>query len=571
MSLSIKNKKAQILLFSLTTTVIILALNRNSISESFQKLPLSLRNLVLKEDYAEKRCEKAHKKLLEKYNEKEFSKVEFKELTKYQKILKEMIEEKDFKKAKNYLKRVLIYIIFIIVDVLLIIFWFVFCGCCCCCKRNSSQGCFKCNFLIFFLLSIIVILICIGGYIFTPCFYKSVNNVLCSFYKLINHFIRGTNEDFPNSSWEGFKGIESLKTKYGNTSGQIDNLVSFEKNGECQDNTVYEQLCQPFNQCLQEIKEISNNNKDFIKSLDNVIAQIEKVSKTFTDIEKDSIGSVEDNMEYFDKYCKLGLFLLFSVILGFCFFSLLALTGYFVCNIKCLSCLFHVCWNLEMLFIIITMLIGICFGIVGIVSKDAISLLKYTATSENLNSNDIFLLDIEDDYRGKIDICFNKNGDLSYALHDINGEFGAQFEEKYNAFEEEYKNAKENNQFKDLKAILKAYDELYKAFKNFKELYEELNSENLTKIVNCEFVGWDFKIITDELNDSLAKTLVLFSMIIIVADLVGVISIFFGIIVVSNERSPSEPEVLDNNSRQVKIHLREDKNNMDSSSANLRK
>ena len=567
MSLSIKNKKAQILLFSLTTTVIILALNRNSISESFQKLPLSLRNLVLKEDYAEKRCEKAHKKLLEKYNEKEFSKVEFKELTKYQKILKEMIEEKDFKKAKNYLKRVLIYIIFVIVDVLLIIFWFVFCGCCCCCKRNSSQGCFKCNFLIFFLLSIIVILICIGGYIFTPCFYKSVNNVLCSFYKLINHFIRGTNEDFPNSSWEGFKGIKNLQTKYDENINQIKKLKPLTGNSECQEDLT--QLCQNYDQYLDQLE--NDGDEKFIKSLDKVIDQIEKVSKTFTDIEKDNIGSVEDNMEYFDKYCKLGLFLLFSVILGFCFFSLLALTGYFVCNIKCLSCLFHVCWNLEMLFIIITMLIGICFGIVGIVSKDAISLLKYTATSENLNSNDIFLLDIEDDYREKIDRCFNKNGDLSYALEGINGVFGEQFEANFSTFEEEYKKAKGNPKFKDLKAIPKAYDELYIVFKNFKELYEDLNSENLTKIVNCEFVGWDFKIITDELNDSLAKTLVLFSMIIIIADLVGVISIFFGIIVVSNERSPSEPEVLDNNSRQVKIHLREDKNNMDSSSANLRK
>ena len=567
MSLSIKNKKAQILLFSLTTTVIILALNRNSISESFQKLPLSLRNLVLKEDYAEKRCEKAHKKLLEKYNEKEFSKVEFKELTKYQKILKEMIEEKDFKKAKNYLKRVLIYIIFVIVEVLLIIFWFVFCGCCCCCKRNSSQGCFKCNFLIFFLLSIIVILICIGGYIFTPCFYKSINNVLCSFYKLINHFIRGTNEDFPNSSWEGFEGIKNLQTKYDENINQIKKLKPLTENSECQEDLT--QLCQNYDQYLDQLE--NDGDEKFIKSLDKVIDQIEKVSKTFTDIEKDNIGSVEDNMEYFDKYCKLGLFLLFSVILGFCFFSLLALTGYFVCNIKCLSCLFHVCWNLEMLFIIITMLIGICFGIIGIVSKDAVSLLKFTASSANLNSSDIFLLDIDDDYREKIDICFNKNGNLSYALEGINGVFGEQFEANFSTFEEEYKKAKGNPQFKDLKAIPKAYDELYIVFKNFKELYEDLNKDNLTKIVNCEFVGWDFKIITDELNDSLAKTLVLFSMIIIVADLVGVISIFFGIIVVSNERSPSEPEVLDNNSRQVKIHLREDKNNMDSSSANLRK
>ncbi len=570
MSLSTKNKRTQVLLFSLATTLIIFTLYKNSAIKSSLNFPFSLRNL-LKEDYEQKRCKKTHKKFIEKYNESEFSKVEFKGLTKYQKILKDMIEEEKFDKIKKYIKRILLYIIFLIVDVLLIIFWFVFCGCCCCCKRRSSQGCFKCNFLLFFLLSILVILICIVGYFSTPCLYKSFNDVICSLYKLVNHFIEGTNQDFPKSNWKGFEGIQKLITKYNNTVNEIGNLPSLSENKEC-NGEVGTQLCQEYQTYVDKIKEVNENEGNFMTKLKEVKNNISDVSDSFTKIKDKKIKKIEDIMEYFDKYCKLGLFILFSVILGLCFLSLLTLTGYFVCNIKCLSCLYHLFWNIEMLFIIITMIIGILFGTLGLVSKDAVSVLKYTVSTENLNAKDTFLIDINDNDKDKIDSCFNGDGNLAnYVLGDYNGGFSNSNNENYIEFENKYKEVKDKPEFKELKDISDAYSKLYSLFKNLKELYDDLNSDSLKEIVNCKFVGWDFKILTDELNNSMAKALVLFSLIIIVSDLIAFVSILFGIFVVSQDKSSVQPEVYENSSKQVKIHLREDKHNMDYSSDNLRK
>ena len=568
MSLSTKNKRTQVLLFSLATTLIIFTLYKNSAIKSSLNFPFSLRNL-LKEDYEQKRCKKTHKKFIEKYNESEFSKVEFKGLTKYQKILKDMIEEEKFDKIKKYIKRILLYIIFLIVDVLLIIFWFVFCGCCCCCKRRSSQGCFKCNFLIFFLLSILVILICIVGYFSTPCLYKSFNDVICSLYKLVNHFIDGTNQDFPKSNWKGFEGIQKLITKYENTVNEIDNLPSLDGKGECS-GEVGTQLCDDYKTYVEKINAV--NEENFMTNLKEVKNKISDVSDSFTKIKDKKIKKIEDIMEYFDKYCKLGLFILFSVILGLCFLSLLTLTGYFVCNIKCLSCLYHLFWNIEMLFIIITMIIGILFGTLGLVSKDAVSVLKYTVSTDNLVATDTFLIDINDEDKQRIDLCFNGNGDLSdYALEGYNGGLSDSNDANFREFENKYNEAKDKPEFKESKDISDAYSQLYSLFKNLKELYDDLNSDSLKEIVNCKFVGWDFKILTDELNNSMAKTLVLFSLIIIVSDLIAFVSILFGIFVVSQDKSSVQPEVYENSSKQVKIHLREDKHNMDYSSDNLRK
>ena len=79
----------------------------------------------------------------------------------------------------------------------------------------------------------------------------------------------------------------------------------------------------------------------------------------------------------YDKYCKLGLFILFSAILAFCLFGLLTLTSYYICNCNCIICLFHLFWNIEMLIIIATILTGVVFGILGVFSKDFASILKY--------------------------------------------------------------------------------------------------------------------------------------------------------------------------------------------------
>ena len=75
-----------------------------------------------------------------------------------------------------------------------------------------------------------------------------------------------------------------------------------------------------------------NNNKEFMEELIKAQIYIKNISTIFIDIKDDKLENIEKIMEYLDKYCKLGLFALFSVIIIFCLFLFLKLTLYFICN-----------------------------------------------------------------------------------------------------------------------------------------------------------------------------------------------------------------------------------------------
>ena len=123
MSLSIRNKKTQILLLSFAFTFIIFALNKKS-NKSLPNVPFNLRNLLSSDD-VNNRCEKASKNFLNQYNVSDIPPNEPEELSEHQKVLKDIIHNKEynFNSIKKYIPRILIFFIFLIVDILLIIMW----------------------------------------------------------------------------------------------------------------------------------------------------------------------------------------------------------------------------------------------------------------------------------------------------------------------------------------------------------------------------------------------------------------------------------------------------------------
>ena len=124
-------------------------------------------------------------------------------MTKYQETLKDIIVNKKYEKIKDYLLRIIIYLTFLVLDIFLIIVWFALWGCFCCKnKKSSATGCSKFFYFLFIFFSI---LICACGFIITPCFYKSLNDIICSLYKFTFHFIEGTNNDYPLNYWKGYK------------------------------------------------------------------------------------------------------------------------------------------------------------------------------------------------------------------------------------------------------------------------------------------------------------------------------------------------------------------------------
>ena len=558
MSFSIKNTKIQILLFSLVCTLIIFNLNKNSNISSYSllnKLPFNLRNLITTEN-VDARCKNTPKDFLKKNYEnlKNETNKDF-NLDRYQNALIELIEEKKLGNIKKYLPRIIIYCIFIIVDIIFIIIWFVFCGCCCCGKKYKSpaNGCSKFYFFLFFLLSVIAILICAFGCIISSSFYKSTNAIFCSLYKLVNHFIEGTKDDYSDNFWKGIQEINNIANLYNNIGNDI---VALSQDCENNDNN-----CRLYNEVVDELKEEINNNIKFIKDFDKSSNTINSISKTFEEI-NDILDKIEDKMKLFDKYCKLGLFIVFLAILAFCLLGLLTLSSYFICNFDCIKCLFHLFWNFEMLIIIITLLIGVSFGIIGILSKDAVSILQYTISYENLNRTEPFLLNINRTYLTEIDVCFNQDGKL-YSLLLKSEIYQSNIEEYYEDFNKDFNNY--NGGLSD------KINNLYKIIGNLRIVNDFLKKDNLEQFLNCRFVQSDFIILITELKDSFAKKITLISMTIILANLASFLSIMFGIIIVSNYKGNNEPEELENHDRHIKMKVSDPRNNMDSSSAQIRK
>lgn len=566
MSFSLHNKKVQILFLSLICTAIIFFINKNPNTFSSKNLPFNLRNLFSKED-VDQRCSKTHKNFLDKYTDPNSINIkeEDKPLDKYQQALIDIIVDQKYSKFKEYLLRIIIYVIAAILDVILIIIWFVFCGCCCCSKKDKllSSGYTKCFFLLFFLLSFIVILACVLSYFLIPCFYKSINGVVCSLYKLVFHFIEGTKNDFPQSNWKGFEGIESLIVKYTDMKTDSNKLPSIECNKY--DNDEEKTLCESYSDYKSSLN--NNENEGFMNHLKETKNEIKTISNSFTDIRDKTLGNIEEIMGYVDKYCKLGLLLMFSAIVGFCLLCLISLTLFYVCNCNCIKCLYHLFWNIEMLLIIVTILIGIVLGILGIVCKDAVSILKYTKSMENLNSTNPIILDnIENDSKQYIDSCFNGDGDLSNLFTSENV-FDESIKENFENLDKYYSGNKQSLQ--KYEELGNAFESLYNVMKKYKELYDDLNKNNLKNIFDCNFIKYDFGIVTEQLNNNIAKNLVLLSIIIIGADLIEMFAILFGIIVASKYRG-AELEADENQGRVIRVNPSHYGQNMDVSSDNLR-
>ena len=577
MALPVNKKKTQLLLLSFSCTLIIFFINKNSniSSYSLPKMAFNLRNLIESEEKFDKRCENTNKEFLEQYNKS----IDFydKNLNddnkddKYLEVLKDIIREKNLGKIKKYLPRIIMYAIFVIVDILLIFLWIALCGCCCCGKKKkeSATGCSKCYFFLFCFLNVIAIIICICGFILVPYFLKSINGVICSLYKLVLHFTDGIKNDYDylDINWKGFGGIKNCTEQYYDAIGDIKDIKDTENLGtECNN---YNQFCVYYFNTLNLIDE---NNLDFIQELERSEKNINEMSNPFINIKNNTLDDIEKLMEVVDKKGKSGLFLLFCAIALLCLIGLLTLSFYFICNCNCIICLFHLFWNIEMIIIIVTILVGVCFGIFGVLSKDLAQILKYVKSKKNLNSGDPLLLKVNNDsyYNNLTNLCLNDDGNLTSYVFDTNKKYISKIDEEfYKEFQNKYDELKKSGIDQSSK-LVKAYENLEDIIKNLKNINNDLREGNINKIFNCSFFKRDFDILLNELKDKLAKKLCLFSLGIIIADLVSFLAIFFGVLIASNYtgKNVGDPE---DKERHIKMKVKDNRPNLDSSSDNFRK
>ena len=100
------------------------------------------------------------------------------------------------------------------------------------------------------------------------------------------------------------------------------------------------------------------DNSDYKTVLDT----IKIINKTFADFNDKTLTDIEEILEKVEEYkypISIGIYG------GIALFNLLGLISIFlifVCECKCMSCLFHLFWNIEILFIIATFCLSAGLG-----------------------------------------------------------------------------------------------------------------------------------------------------------------------------------------------------------------
>ena len=158
-------------------------------------------------------------------------------------------------------------------------------------------------------------------------------------------------------------------------------------------------------------------------SLDKAKNTLNKLKKPFDKINNKIGDKISDYSKQIDDKGKLGVKLVFGVlmIMNVALGVLVIFIG--LCSMKsCKDCCFcrclfkfctHLLWNILALLMIISFIIGSILSLVGRIGGDAMELVSYTLSKENLNNDeDPFLIGQAKDVKNYLKICLHGNGSL---------------------------------------------------------------------------------------------------------------------------------------------------------------
>ena len=171
--------------------------------------------------------------------------------------------------------------------------------------------------------------------------------------------------------------------------------------------------------------EVLNEQLDTITdSLDEGINSMNDIDSSIGDIKGSISDTISDNAGSVDEYGKLGVKAVFGVLalidIAIAVFMLLLCFCSGKCCTKCCCCrcickLFtHILWNILALLMIIVFLLGSLFALIGKVGEDAMSIISFLVSDDNLGEDkETILLTEVKDY---LAVCINGNGNLEDKL-----------------------------------------------------------------------------------------------------------------------------------------------------------
>jgi len=148
---------------------------------------------------------------------------------------------------------------------------------------------------------------------------------------------------------------------------------------------------------------------------------------TFDDIKGPINDIIVDNSETIEEYGKLGIKAVFGVLalinvamaafmLLLCFCSGKCCNKCCCCRCIC-KCFTHLLWNILALLMIIVFLVGSLFALIGRVGSDAMSVISYVLSDDNIkDGGDGILVDKLAENKKYINICIGGDGKIEESL-----------------------------------------------------------------------------------------------------------------------------------------------------------
>ena len=434
------NNKIRYFLIALCLTTCLMILKKSNIFDSSSNLN-TLRQLI---DSAKKNylCDKAGSRLTDKYKT-DFTEdsIEKERLSSAQQAIVDFARDSSYDNIKPYLKRVAIFLAFIVLAIVLLIVWITYCCCCCCsccifgdAKPNRCCACISlftaiiCNFLVF-LFSIIVLAL-IGP------FFKRLNGIGCSALYFLGHVNNGLAPDYSNRAHE-WVGLEELLARVDNIRNQKNTI--FQSGIFSRINTSESEYT---TQCKNEynilkgnaisIQNLLNNSFDRLTE-DQSIIDLYNVNNDIADAEDDVVDNLYDSMhDHANKYAIRISKAIFSLTLIFSFLGLAILIIFIFFKNACLKIVYVFIWNISMLLMFLAIIYSAVFGIIGYIFKDGVQIANYILSEENLKSEDPLIFHNNYNYDGYydnnyvyenndyitniIEVCANGNGSFTNVI-----------------------------------------------------------------------------------------------------------------------------------------------------------
>jgi hypothetical protein len=245
---------------------------------------------------------------------------------------------------------------------------------------------------------------------------KGISDTLASTRQAVAEIVKNSNGAFNDNGWtktdpQSFeKQLASAYTTYSSQNLNNPNPSNSKKGGQTKivplyiskygdyptSGTELNGIYQEFNTkikasatALENAQSYSTNIAQASDKIDRALADVQKnidsFSSTFTNIEDTILKNWIMYQNTANDTGGTGFFILFAVLTGLVFISLLGIILYVCCKAQCARYILHFVWIITCLIMILTFILGTLFGIIGLASKDGVPVLQYVFGSENLS------------------------------------------------------------------------------------------------------------------------------------------------------------------------------------------